>query len=99
MAGRPFILLGVSADRSREQLKRAQETHEITWRSWFDGRHGPIGDMYRVQFFPTLYLIDHSGVIRKIYIGDPPDSELDQDVEQLIEETEEDARIRRAEPP
>jgi hypothetical protein len=95
-AGRPFVLLGVSADRSPEALKRVQEKHSIPWRSWFDGRPGRIAARYQIEIFPTLYLIDHTGVIRKMFVGRPRNAELDKDVEQLIEEAEEDARNKEA---
>jgi hypothetical protein len=91
MAGRPFVMLGVSADHTPDDLKRVQAKHDIPWRSWFDGRQGHIAARYRIEYYPTLYLIDHTGVIRKIFVGPPRDRELNKDVEQLVEEAEEDA--------
>ena len=92
LTGLPFVMLGVSADHSPDDLKRVQTKHDIPWRSWFDGRTGPISARYRIEYYPTLYLIDHTGVIRKIFVGPPRDGELNKDVEQLVEEAEDDAR-------
>jgi hypothetical protein len=96
LAGRPFVLLGVNEDYTPDGLKRVQEKNDIPWRSWFDGHRSPIAAKYRVEYYPTLYLIDHVGVIRKTYVGPPPKAELDLDVEQLIEEAEADAPVKSA---
>jgi hypothetical protein len=39
---KPFALLGVNADGDRDEVKKAVEKKGITWRSWWDGREGPI---------------------------------------------------------
>ena len=64
LEGKPFALLGVNRDASREALKRCEEKHEITWRSFFDGRKGPISKQYNVKVMPTVYVLDARGVIR-----------------------------------
>lgn len=96
MAGRPFVLLGVSSDHTPDDLKRVQENYEISWRSWFDGRHGRIAARYRIEYYPTLYLIDHTGVIRKTFVGPPRNEVLDKDIEQLVEEAEADTSRQAA---
>lgn len=63
--GQPFVLLGVNSD----PLDRAQEAvrkNNLTWRSWWDGgdTRGPIASEWKVRGWPTIYLIDHTGVIR-----------------------------------
>src|SRR6516165_954488 len=87
---KPFVLLGVNADSSRDALKQTQERKQLSWRSWFDGRRGSIAENYRIQFWPTLLLIDHVGIIRKKIEGRPPDSILDAWLNQLVEEAEND---------
>ncbi len=65
MKGRPFALLGVNSDEKKE-LKEAIARENITWRSWWDGgsTRGPIAGHYSVSGWPTIYLIDHQGIIR-----------------------------------
>jgi hypothetical protein len=53
---------------------------------------GPISDRWNVRAWPTVYVIDHEGVIRfKNIIGD----ELDRAVEGLIREQEAEARSQK----
>ena len=47
--GKPFTLLGVNTDSSREELKQAIEQNHLTWRSWYDGQPGPICTAWRVK--------------------------------------------------
>jgi thiol-disulfide isomerase/thioredoxin len=63
--GKPFALVSVYADRDVEYLRKAVESKEITWRSWCDGGgDGPISTRWNVSGYPTIYVIDGSGVIR-----------------------------------
>jgi hypothetical protein len=64
LAGKPFALLGINMDRSKDVLQKSQKDNEITWRSWFDGQSGPIAKLYNIQFLPTIYILDAKGVIR-----------------------------------
>jgi peroxiredoxin len=84
---RPFALLGVNVDSSKEELKEAQERQKITWRSFWDD-HKRIARKFKVDRYPMLFLIDHNGVIRKIHIGRPDDAELERDIIQLVKEAE-----------
>ena len=63
--GRPFVILGVNSDASRELVKQVSEKEKLTWRSFWDGgsTDGPIARQWNVNGWPTLYLIDHRGVI------------------------------------
>src|SRR5262245_30913966 len=42
LEGKPFALVGVNRNASRESLKKCETQHEMTWRSIFDGLEGPI---------------------------------------------------------
>jgi thiol-disulfide isomerase/thioredoxin/tRNA A-37 threonylcarbamoyl transferase component Bud32 len=64
LGGRPFALLGVNCDESREQARRAIDRQKLAWRSWHDGNEGPVAKEWQVDSFPTVYVIDHKGVIR-----------------------------------
>ncbi len=63
--GRPLALVSIYADPDVEYLRKAVESGEITWRSWCDGgADGPISKRWNVSSYPTIYIIDGSGVIR-----------------------------------
>src|SRR5947209_11437082 len=90
MADKPFVLLGVNSDDTRDFAKKATESEKLTWRSfWNGGKVGPISTAWQIQGWPTLYIIDQKGVVRKMYLGSPRDpNELDREIEKLIAEGE-----------
>jgi hypothetical protein len=88
MEGKPFVLLGVDKDATKEAGKGAEKQHKITWRSWFDGNEGPIVKEWQIQGFPTLYLLDATGAIRNKWVGSPGGEVIDKAVEKLVKETE-----------
>lgn len=83
---KPFVLLSVSADNDQETLTKFLEKEPMPWDHWFDGRGGKVAKTFRVQAFPTLYLIDHAGVIRHKWVGNPGNDKLDKAVEDLVKE-------------
>jgi hypothetical protein len=89
MEGRPFALLGVNTDPTREELQTTIKKKELTWRDWWDGESA-IASAWEVTGFPTLVLIDHKGVVRQRYLGNPGEKELDQAVDRLVAEAEKD---------
>jgi hypothetical protein len=84
LAGKPFALLGINSDQSKEQLKEVVKKEEITWRSWFDGggTSGPIATRWNVSGWPTTYVLDHEGVIRHKGVRG---EEMDKAVDALLE--------------
>ncbi len=66
-ADQPFVLIGVNSDPDLEALRPVLEKERITWRSFWNGPHGtrgPISTRWNVAGWPTIYLIDHLGIIR-----------------------------------
>jgi hypothetical protein len=94
MEGKPFALVGVNSDRDKAQLKKDMEKEKITWRSFWNGGSttGPISTEWNVQGWPTLYILDHKGVIRHKYLGSPGDKVLDEAIEKLVQEAEKDEK-------
>ena len=87
MADRPFALLGVNSDEDLDKLKERMVEENITWRSWRNGgtTSGPISTEWNVSGWPTIYVIDHEGVIRyKNVRGD----DLDAAIEELVAKAE-----------
>jgi len=72
LEGKPFVLLGVNADKEQEDLRQAQQENQINWRSWWDGYSGPIARTWGVQSWPTMVLIDHEGIIRHRFTSADP---------------------------
>ena len=92
MAEKPFALVGVNSDGDLKALKKVLEEERITWRSFQNqpkGADGAISDEWNVQGWPTLFLIDHKGIVRKKWLGSPQPPELmDKEIEKLVEAAE-----------
>ena len=91
MEGRPFALLGVNSDEDLDALKVRMAEENITWRSWRNGgsTRGPISTAWNVSGWPTIYLIDHEGVIRH---RDLRDEALEEAIHALVERAEATAK-------
>jgi predicted esterase len=62
----------------------------MTWRSIRNqsGDQPAITKEWKILGYPTLYLIDHHGTIRKRWVGSPPPDELGHMVKVLVEAAE-----------
>ena len=83
---RPFAIVGVNSDTDEAAVKDALAKHQIHWRSFRDRETSerPISAAWDVLGYPTLYLIDHEGIIRKRWIGSPPPEVLDREIDRLL---------------
>jgi len=88
LADKPFVLLGVNSDTDLDELKKVLDEEMITWRSFWNGKEGtggPISTEWNVHGWPTLYVIDHKGVIRHKWVGSPGEEKMDAAIDKLIE--------------
>lgn len=86
--GRPFAIVGVNADANRQEIKPALIEHEISWQSFWcgDARHlGPIPRAWNITSWPTTFLIDGNGVIRRKRLSG---SSLESAIAELVAEAE-----------
>lgn len=61
---RPFVMIGVNSDNPTK-LKQLVEKRTVTWRSFNNQQKDfKISDRWNVSAWPSLYIIDHKGVIR-----------------------------------
>jgi hypothetical protein len=85
---RPFALIGVHVGGSNaKQLKEVMTREKVTWRSFVDAGNagaGPIARKWNLSATPTLYVIDHQGVIRHKWAGAPSANVLDAALDKLI---------------
>jgi thiol-disulfide isomerase/thioredoxin len=90
-AGKPFVIVGVNADKDPTVAQQAEKDKGITWRSFQDYKPDStimsgaktISDRWQA-LFPTVYLIDHHGIIRHRYCGTPHPDEIDEQVAKLL---------------
>lgn len=100
LAGRPFVLLGINTDEDQTAIKAAMIKHKLDWRSWWDygSTSGRIATQWQVANWPTIYLIDHTGIIRHIIDdgGRVDTKPLDAAIEKLVKAAEEAATVSDA---
>ncbi len=88
----PFALIGVNSDGDKEKLVQQMKDEGVTWRSFWNGpkgTSGPISTRWNVHGWPTLYFIDHKGVIRARDVRD--EEEMEKLIGDLIAEAKKDA--------
>lgn len=66
LADQPFTLLGINSDPSRSALKKIIADEKITWPNIYDGPpgQGKLANRWNVHAWPTIFVLDHEGVIR-----------------------------------
>jgi thiol-disulfide isomerase/thioredoxin len=75
--GRPFALLSICNDESRETAQKTAAAHKMEWPCWFDGQDGPIARNWNVLGWPAIYILNEKGVIvAKQLRGDSLDTKL-----------------------
>lgn len=87
--GRPFVIVGVNADNTLEEASEAVRKYEVPWKSFWNGEggpEGPISEAWNIHGWPTVYVLDHTGVIKH---KDLRRDSLDEPLEKLIAAAEE----------
>jgi thiol-disulfide isomerase/thioredoxin len=87
LEGKPFALLGIDGDADRQKALKTIAKERMNWPSWWDQRDGdgPIATAWNVRGWPTLYILDHNGVIRyKNFVR----ADLGKLVDKLVKEVE-----------
>ncbi len=86
LEGKPFALIGINSDGPAAELTKILADNEITWRQAVDeSTEGKWASAWNVQGWPTIYVLDHKGVIR---YRDVRGEEMDEAVNKLLREME-----------
>lgn len=88
LQGKPFALVGVNTDGKDKYAEEAKQ-EPVTWRSFDDGPQGPICRDWNISGFPTIFVLDHRGVIRH---KDLRGEELERAVRDLVAAAEADGK-------
>ena len=62
------------------------EKEKLTWRSFVSRKD--IYSKWNLEVTPTLYLIDHRGVIRYRWFGSPGEKVIDEAIDKLVKEAQ-----------
>lgn len=86
LSNKPFKLISVSVDKEKSALTKFLDKEPMPWIHWWDGVESPLMETLKVKGFPTLYLIDAKGIIRKKMYGYQDPEVLDKAVDELVKE-------------
>ena len=97
MKGKPFALVGVNINCHNPQtLKGVMDKEQLHFRSFTDTAAGEglgvIGSAWNLFGTPTVFVLDHKGVIRYRQIGIPDKKAIDEVLNKLIKEAEGNAK-------
>jgi thiol-disulfide isomerase/thioredoxin len=84
MKDKPFVFVSVSGDENKEDLVNFVKNNPMPWTHWWSGTGGMVRD-WEVKAFPTIYILDHKGVIREKIVGANSPA-IDRAVEKLLDE-------------
>jgi hypothetical protein len=87
----PFALIGVNSDTDKDKLNERLKKDGVSWRSFWNGpqgTRGPISTAWNVRGWPTIYFIDHKGVIRARDVRD--EEKMEKLLDELIAEAKQD---------
>lgn len=84
--GEPFAIVGVNSD-SKEKLAKLVQDGTTTWRNFTNEQAGgKIADRWGITGWPSIYLIDHHGVIQHIGLRG---EKLEKALEEMIKKAKE----------
>jgi thiol-disulfide isomerase/thioredoxin len=83
--GKPFVLIGVSADYTLDDLKRFDASEGLPWRNFWD-KSGDFGQQWKIRGYPTMIVLDHEGneVTRVVGAGRPNEAKLDAAIDAAL---------------
>jgi thiol-disulfide isomerase/thioredoxin len=99
LEGKPFALVSISVDDNKEKVVKSLKKTPMPWSHWCNGPSSGMVIDWDVRAYPTIYVLDHKGVIR---YTDLRDKKLEAAVMRLLGEMERDkgqaaAKSREAE--
>jgi hypothetical protein len=86
LQSQPFALIGINSDPDLDSLEPRLVEENITWRSFWNGplgTDGPISGKWNVNSWPSIYILDHNGVIRA---KNKRGADMDKVVDELLAE-------------
>jgi peroxiredoxin len=93
MQDKPFALIGVNINcHDPKMLKEVMDKEQLNFRSFTDTAAsdglGVIGSAWNLFGTPTVFVLDHKGVIRYRQIGIPDKKAIDEVLNKLVKEAQ-----------
>jgi hypothetical protein len=93
LKNKPFALIGVNSDPEKSfYASENKDDMRVIWRSFWcgpKGTSGPIPSKWNVRSWPTIYVLDHKGVIR---FQNVRNEKMEAAVEELLAELEKEQK-------
>jgi thiol-disulfide isomerase/thioredoxin len=85
LEGKPFVLIGISADRALDDRKRFDAAEQLPWRNFWD-EDGKLGGQWAVRGYPTMIVLDHEGneVARIVGAGKANEAKLAAAIDEAL---------------
>jgi peroxiredoxin len=98
MKDKPFALIGVNINcYDPQKLQAVMDTEQLTFRSFTDKSDGEglgvISSAWNLMGTPTVFIVDHTGVIRYIRRGIPDAKAIDEKLNELIQAASQDRPV------
>jgi thiol-disulfide isomerase/thioredoxin len=61
---KPFALVSISFDAEKKTLVDFLAREKMPWNHWWNGSEGKLMDTLNIEHYPTIFVLDPSGVIR-----------------------------------
>jgi peroxiredoxin len=83
---RPFVLVGVNLMSNPDEARKAVNSKQITWPSWYENYGGPLTQQWLMRKNRTVYILDHKGIVRRYFSGFSEElgKTLDEFLEKLV---------------
>jgi peroxiredoxin len=91
MEAKPFALIGINTNGYKpDKLKDVMDKEKLNWRSFSDpgSYQSGVAKRWNLRGTPTLFVLDHKGVIRYKWLGSPGEKAIDAALEKLVKEAE-----------
>jgi thiol-disulfide isomerase/thioredoxin len=85
--GRPFTILGISGDRTRDDLQSFLNKNKLPWPNIHDGT-GEIRRNWQIEAYPTFAVVDHHGIVAGYWVGSNHMDAVDQAIERTVTDAE-----------
>ena len=82
LEGKPFVMIGISADQTLADLKKFDASEQLPWRNYWDANQDMQGK-WKVEGYPTMIVLDHEGKEVRRIVGAEKD-ELDEAIDEAL---------------
>ena len=89
LADKPFAIIGVNSDKDLDKIRETVKEKNLTWRSFQNSASDvAISETWKIQGWPTIFILDAEGKIRFKGHGGDIDSVIEECLAEIGHEVE-----------